>query len=979
VFELLILIVIIVLIVRSKNEEKDATHDSPSIAFSQDEPSPETQTAINNRDRQWRDYLAAVKNRLSSSDQKDAIDQALTGAYAPDAGTTYTAPAPADSPDPTTTEPAGLQWVDTPETPAPTPTKAQTQFDNALLLLYLGAFLFVASAGLFVAFAGFSGIIRTLIVAIVAALFYIGGLYLHEAKPRLKQAGISFATIGMVIAPLVGLSLYAYVFDEQYGALIWSVTSIGTLLLYLHALRQLRYTFVSYLLIFSFVSMLQSSVAILEAPVYYFIWMLIIAGLALRFIAKHADSLDLTEIEEPSYISSQIIIPISLFVALVSVGAQGTLQLAISLLLASIYYGLEASDKQPGDQRNNLAQGSHALGMSAIAVAAYSISTSLSDAATALIGISLLHSIWLVADDSGRNAFATLFGVNALILSGFGVILSLGDPILLVIALLTTTLLGLVIAFRQQQFSGLVAAMIAIGALPLVIGAYALDPRLEPPQLALFLLLGPIILAGIRYLLYIQKRADWLYDSSIIFGLLSLPPAIAALASGHHAAAMAVYVSIATIYLALAKLESSKQWGIGSTFFILGLVFYALLHGSNPLLTLSLVIGVVWNIALALEYRDETPRWIGSLLWFGLPFTLEVSGWGISFSSAAISWAFIIVLVGFILARAIARGVILRSATIPMASYESHASLSYVFGYLAAGVLSLLYGLDAANSSLQIGLVAAALIILSYVTARFVEKSPDLGAAIPVLLQILLLAAFSPDTSSSDVLNAYLFSASIVALLSYTAHYVLADDIVSAEPWRITSTITLFIAPASLSVLWQALVMMPIGLLLAGGALLVADWQATQDTRERNVIIMVTAVLWLMLHFDVSSLQAYTHVIAAMFAGFSYWRHSLGDKKMSDHYLKVMFFVATVPLALQAMGGTSGDMYGWWLILEQVAFILLGMSIAQPFLTRWGLYVALAAVLYQLRDLGWAALTVLAIFIIGLALNYLNRSQDPDR
>ena len=86
-----------------------------------------------------------------------------------------------------------------------------------------------------------------------------------------------------------------------------------------------------------------------------------------------------------------------------------------------------------------------------------------------------------------------------------------------------------------------------------------------------------------------------------------------------------------------------------------------------------------------------------------------------------------------------------------------------------------------------------------------------------------------------------------------------------------------------------------------------------------------------------------------------------------------MFLLATVPLIMQALTGTAGDLYGWWLLLEQVGFMLLGIAINRRFLTKWALYVAVAAVLYQLRDLGWAALLVLALFIIGLSVNRLSK------
>jgi hypothetical protein len=52
------------------------------------------------------------------------------------------------------------------------------------------------------------------------------------------------------------------------------------------------------------------------------------------------------------------------------------------------------------------------------------------------------------------------------------------------------------------------------------------------------------------------------------------------------------------------------------------------------------------------------------------------------------------------------------------------------------------------------------------------------------------------------------------------------------------------------------------------------------------------------------------------------------------------------------------------------------MSIERRFVVRWGLYVAVGAVLYQLRGLGYAALAFLALFLIGLAVYKLQKYND---
>jgi hypothetical protein len=119
--------------------------------------------------------------------------------------------------------------------------------------------------------------------------------------------------------------------------------------------------------------------------------------------------------------------------------------------------------------------------------------------------------------------------------------------------------------------------------------------------------------------------------------------------------------------------------------------------------------------------------------------------------------------------------------------------------------------------------------------------------------------------------------------------------------------------------------------------------------------------------------QAYSHVLVALFAVYAYWRHVRQEESKADEYIQLALATATIPLILQALTGAAGGLYGWWLLLEQIVIMLLGMTLNKRFMTMWGLYVALGAVLYQLRNLGWAALTVLALFIIGFAVRKLQK------
>jgi len=168
---------------------------------------------------------------------------------------------------------------------------------------------------------------------------------------------------------------------------------------------------------------------------------------------------------------------------------------------------------------------------------------------------------------------------------------------------------------------------------------------------------------------------------------------------------------------------------------------------------------------------------------------------------------------------------------------------------------------------------------------------------------------------------------------------------------------------------------LPWAVLLAAVTTFHAVWQQRQNVRELAGAFVALAVMILLHYYGLRNVQVYAHVIAAVFALYAYWRWRRAEHAASDNYIIMALTTITFPLVMQALGGVAGDLYGWWLLIEQVAVMLLGMVLHKKVMIRWGLYVSLAAVLYQLRHLGWAALAVLAIFLIGLAVFRLQRSD----
>jgi hypothetical protein len=332
---------------------------------------------------------------------------------------------------------------------------------------------------------------------------------------------------------------------------------------------------------------------------------------------------------------------------------------------------------------------------------------------------------------------------------------------------------------------------------------------------------------------------------------------------------------------------------------------------------------------------------------------------------------------GLILSRAIARGVVLASAKIPVRSFDRSASLSYVTGYTVAAFLAVTISVASSHSRWHTSLILAAICGATWLLSHVVERRNDILAFLPVLLQGLLLSATRP-ASSEAMLQLFLVSSIALALICYTVTEDYRQRKGEGEAVRIISQAALaasFVAPFSIlfaSSTW----LMALGLLIAGGLVSYHVRSQPEGNRELAGAIIVAAIWWLFNLAGIHELQAYVYVLVAMFGLYAYLRHQKGDHGMSDQYLYWMLLTATVPLALQALGGTAGGLYGWWLLLQQVAIMLLGMFIGKGFVTRWGLYVALGAVLYQLRGLGYAALAVLALFLIGLAIYQLQKHSD---
>ncbi len=328
-------------------------------------------------------------------------------------------------------------------------------------------------------------------------------------------------------------------------------------------------------------------------------------------------------------------------------------------------------------------------------------------------------------------------------------------------------------------------------------------------------------------------------------------------------------------------------------------------------------------------------------------------------------------MVSCIAARAIARGKLLLSSKVPISSYYTEASQAYIGGYITAGALAILISLHAEQSRLITTLILGGIALAILLVMR-VERNNYLAVCLPVLVQAALFSGLRPDSEDA----VFIGITALFSTLAAIGMYVIAD---SWHKNKVTHDIRLisvglaYLGPLLAFSQEQPSALLPLSLLLAGAVTFAYNSDAEQDVKELSLAPCILAIHWFIYLADVTNIHVHTHLLAVFLLGFALWRSDQNDHIGSRKYIQALFLVVTAPLILAGIASESGGTYGLILIAEQVAFMIAGVTFGQRFLVRWGLWTALAAILFQLRGLGWAFLSVLAVFIIGIALYRLQK------
>lgn len=216
------------------------------------------------------------------------------------------------------------------------------------LLLYVGAFLIIASASIFVGFqwGSISGTIKTLLLILVTVFFSGLGVLFYQ-NPRIKQAGIVFSSIGALLIPLCGIASYNFVFKytDISGGWIWCATSVVSLLYYILLVRVLRSPFFTYISSISAASLALSLVNVFGLHRDYYIFAAIMSAMVILLgrlqLGREADHDEVIAL--PMEKASQVIMVIAALFGFSQGLAQNTLftfQGCMSITLVTSYYAI---------------------------------------------------------------------------------------------------------------------------------------------------------------------------------------------------------------------------------------------------------------------------------------------------------------------------------------------------------------------------------------------------------------------------------------------------------------------------------------------------------------------------------------------------------------------------------------------------------------------------------------------------------------
>ncbi len=428
-----------------------------------------------------------------------------------------------------------VDQIPTTPTPSPLPVSAPVQIvkpekhiDNVNVVLYLGAFLIIVACGIFAtySYANISDLSKALLMFLFASGFYLSGLLMYKSSEKIKPAAIVFSCIGLISYPLVGLVASNLSHEPAYLRMIWFLTSLVCAGLYYYANGVIRHTLLDYLVVFTSLSLFQSTIGLFNLPVHYYYWGLAIFAMINTILNK-------TKLESepgnPTLVVSQVLLPVALVFSLTDVVNRNFLQSGITFALATGYYGMLAYIYKPQDKQQIFAAIAALTAPISIGFIGKQVLPNLFSAEEGLIFVGLGITYALIAEllrQAKRPDLELLFAAFGSGLAGMATVFTLGIPAWYLSTTVAWVVLNYYFYYRTKHIINFGVLILSALVLPHAITQYLTMIQSEVALACMYLTLLVIPLSVREHLNSYLKMASYaiFLIASIYFAFLGQVP-----------------------------------------------------------------------------------------------------------------------------------------------------------------------------------------------------------------------------------------------------------------------------------------------------------------------------------------------------------------------------------------------------------------------------------------------------------------------
>jgi hypothetical protein len=462
-----------------------------------------------------------------------------------------------------------------------------------------------------------------------------------------------------------------------------------------------------------------------------------------------------------------------------------------------------------------------------------------------------------------------------------------------------------------------------------------------------------VVLLAVRHLNRFYKREPLAF---VYLGSLCATLILSYVVSPTHGIVVSALASLFLVYI--ERLENTTFFGYVATLPFLAIFLHP--DADALLYSLAIVLFSLLNTALVIYRRRlyDAILAVAGVLILPWVYLLDVLQW----TNSRIVWTYLtlsLVLIG------------LRWYVGTRERYRSIVP-ALQMGYLSSLILGLVFSVDVSWQVLAISLFCTGLL---FTAISYIESTPW----VIVLAFLCGYGSILRLTSGLDVGLTYTVLTLIA--LSQLSYWVLVLSKLDTKRAEYARSVQLFVASIIplIGLGNPTRVIYPVALGCMAAMLTREMWHKGQDQREIALMVFHASILWGLFAVGVRELQVFTQSTALVIALFALWRRRMEDvPSIINRYLWVAVLMFTSPMVLQAIL-SSDSLYSYLLLFEQTLLIVVSVIFKRATFAWFGIAVLVGSVLYQLRQLRYAALAFLGIFVISLAVYFLLRYNRPDQ